>query len=48
MCSISSTKVSFISVLNSVNGAQILTAAFVSASPTITLIFPVTKIYASE
>ena len=31
-----------------VNGAQFLNATFVFASPPTTLLFPVTKIYASE
>ena len=43
-----STKVSFISVLHSSNGAQLLNAIFVFASLPVTLIFPVTKIYALE
>ena len=54
----SSTKVSFISVLHFSNGAQFLNATCVTAPSAIspvsaaflllTLIFPVTKIYASE
>ena len=47
ICSPLSTKVSFISALHSLNGAQFLNATFVFASPPVTLIFPV-KIYASE
>ena len=46
--SASSTKVSFISVLHLLNGAQFLNATFVFALPPATVIFPVTKIYASE
>ena len=46
--SVSSTKVSFISVLHFLNGAQFLNATFVFASPPVTVIFPVTKIYASQ
>ena len=48
ICSTLSTKVSFISALHFLNGAQFLNAAFAFASPPATLIFPVTKIYASE
>ena len=48
ICSALSTKISFISVLNSLNGAQFLNATFVFASPPVTVIFPVTKTYASE
>ena len=44
----SSTKVSFISVLHLLNGAQFLNATFVLSLPPVTVIFPVTKIYASE
>ena len=44
----SSTKVSFISVLHFLNGAQFLNATFVLLLPPVTLIFPVTEIYASE
>ena len=43
-----STKVSFISVPNFSNGAQFLNATFVLLLPSVTVIFPVTKIYASE
>ena len=43
-----STKVSFISILHSLNGAQFLNATFVFALPPVTVIFPVTEIYASE
>ena len=46
--SASSTKVSFISVLDLLNGAQFLNTTFVSLSPPVTVIIPVTKIYASE
>ena len=42
----SSTKVSFICVMHVLNGAQFLKADFVSLP--LELIFPVTKIYASE
>ena len=48
MCCASSTKTSFISVLQSLNGAQFLNATFAFASPPTTVIFHVTKIYASE
>ena len=48
MCSILSTKVSFISVLHSLNGTQFVNATFVFALPPVTLIFPVTKIHVSE
>ena len=44
----SSTKVSLISVLHFLNGAKFLNATFITLSPAVTLIFPVTKIYASE
>ena len=44
----SSTKVSLISVLQFSNGVQFLNATFVLLSSPVTLIFPVTKIYASE
>ena len=37
-----------ISILQSLNGAQFLNATFVLLSPVVTLIFPVTKMYASE
>ena len=47
ICSVSSTKVSFISVLH-LNGAQFLNATFVSALPPVTIIFAVTKIHALE
>ena len=46
ICSALSAKVSFISALDFLNSAQFLNAAFVSLFPEI--IFPVTKIYASE
>ena len=42
------TKGSFISVLYLLNGAQFINATFVLLSPPVTVIFPVTKIYASE
>ena len=48
MYSVLSTNVSFISVLNSLNGAQFLNATFVFASPPVTVKFLVTKTYASE
>ena len=48
ICSVLSTKVSFISVLHSLNSAQFLNATFVFALLPVTVIFPVTKIYASE
>ena len=58
MKSVSSTKVSFISVLHFLNGAQFLnitsviapsaTSAVSVAFLLLTVIFPVTKIYASE
>ena len=48
MCCASSRKVSFISVLHFANGVQFLNATFVLALPPATVIFPVTKIYASE
>ena len=44
ICFASATKVSFICVMNVVNGAQFLNAAFVSLPPEVT--FLVTKIYA--
>ena len=44
----SPTKVSFISVLHFLNGAQFLNATFVLLLPAVRLTFPVTKIYASE
>ena len=51
--SVSSTKVSLISVVHYLNGAQFLNATCVAASISallflVTVIFPVTKIYASE
>ena len=46
ICFASSAKVSFICVIHVLNGAQLLNAAFVSLPPEV--IFPVTKIYASE
>ena len=46
--SASSIKVSFISVLHFMNGAQFLNATFVLSSAPTTTIFPVTKIHASE
>ena len=48
ICSAPSIKFSFISVMHFINGAQFLNATFVFASPPVTLIFPVSKIYASE
>ena len=48
MCSVSSTKVSFISVLRSSNGTQFLNSAFVFALPPVAVIFSLTKINASE
>ena len=47
ICCASATKVSFISVLHFLNGAQFLNATFVFALPPVTVIFLVTKIYAS-
>ena len=44
----SSAKVSFISVLHFSNGAEFLNAAFVLLLPPVTVLFPVTKIHASE
>ena len=44
----SSKKVSFVSVLHFLNGAQFLNATFVFWFPRVILIFPVTKVYASE
>ena len=41
-------KVLFVSVVYSINGAKYLNATFVFASPPVTVIFPVTKTYASE
>ena len=46
--SVSSTKVSFISVLNFLNGAQFLNITCVASVLDVAVIFPVTKIYASE
>ena len=46
--SASSMKVSFISVLHFLNSAQFLNATFAFALTSVTVIFPVTKIYASE
>ena len=46
ICFASLTKVSFICVMHVLNGAQFLNAAFVSLPQE--LIFPMTKIYASE
>ena len=40
----SSTKVSFISVLHLLNGAQFLNATFVSLLSPVTVIFPINKI----
>ena len=48
ICSASSIKVSFISVLHFLNGAQFLNATFVSSPASATAIFPVTKTYALE
>ena len=48
ICSASSIKVSFISVLHFLNGAQFLNATFVLLLAPTTAIFPVTKTYASE
>ena len=48
ICSASSTKFSFISVLHFLNGAQFLNAAFVLSLAVTTAIFPATKTYASE
>ena len=45
---VSSTKVSFISVLHFLNGAQFLNTTCVAALLGVAVIFPVTKIYASE
>ena len=47
MCVASSIKVSFISVLHFSNGAQFLNITCVAALG-VAVIFPVTKIYASE
>ena len=46
--SASSTKVSFISVLHLLKGAQFLNTTCVAALLGVAVIFPVTKIYASE
>ena len=46
--SASSTRVPSISVEHFSNGAKFLNATFVLLLPPVTLIFPVTKIYASE
>ena len=46
--SISSIKVSFISVLHFLNGVQFLNVTCVAALSGVAVIFPVTKIYASE
>ena len=46
--SVSSTKVSFISVLHFSNCAQFLNTTCVAASLGVAVILPVTKIYASE
>ena len=43
-----STKLSFISVLQFINGEQHLNATFVAASPSVTVTYPVTRINASE
>ena len=48
ICVASSIKVSFISVLHFPNGALFLNTACVAALLGVALIFPVTKIYASE
>ena len=48
MKSVSSTKVSFISVRHFSNGPQFLNTTYVAALLGIAVIFPVTKIYASE
>ena len=45
MCSTSSTKVSFISVLHFLNGARFLSVTFVLLSPPVTLILPATKMH---
>ena len=46
--SVSSTKVSFISVLHFLNGVQFLNITCVAALLGVAVIIPVTKIYASE
>ena len=46
--SVSSTKVSFISALHFLNCAQFLNTPCVAALLGVAVIFPVTKIYASE
>ena len=43
-----STCSSFMWVMHFVNGAQLLNATLALASPTVAVIFPVTRIYASE
>ena len=48
ICCASSAKVSFVSVLHFLNGTQSLNATFVFALSPVTVIFPVTKTYASE
>ena len=48
ICYALSTKFSFISVLHFLNGEQFLNDTFVFLSPPVTLIFPVTEIYALE
>ena len=47
ICTASSTKVSFISVLHFLNGVQFLNATFVLLSPPVALIVHVSKICAS-
>ena len=46
--SVSPTKVSFISVLHFLNGAQFVNTTCVTTSLGVAVIFPLTKIYASE
>ena len=46
--SVSSTKVSFISVLDFSNGAQFINTTCVASLLCVAVILPVTKIYASE
>ena len=48
ICSVLLAKVSFVSILHSVNVAQFLNATFVFQLPPVIIIFPVTKLYASE
>ena len=48
MKSASSTKVPFISALHFLNGAQFLNVTCVAAALGVAIIFPITKIYASE